>query len=117
MFRSTYLRVMRRIRSGAYHLLVWGVILAALLWAGTNNRPDIIISWLDYNLWLLKQLSALWPFGGQWLEAALRGSGFDRGVFVTVDAVCIRVVFWFVSLLWRAVRALNLKFKRPALSS
>lgn len=76
--------------------LVWAGILGVLLYAAVNNQPQIIIGWLDANLWMLKQVSALWPAGGRWFEAALRGSGFDRGIFVTVDAFLLRVLWWAV---------------------
>lgn len=84
-----------------FRFWTWLLVVGTLIWAVIENRPDIVISWLDANLWVMKQVSGLVPSVGPWMEVGLRASGFDRLVFATFDIVLIRILFSAIAALWR----------------
>jgi hypothetical protein len=87
-----------------FRFWTWLLVVGILIWAVIENRPDIVIAWLDTNLWVMKQFSVLWPSVGPWMEVGLRTSGFDRLVFATFDIVLIRILFSAIAALWRMSR-------------
>ena len=87
-----------------FRFWTWLLVVGVLIWAVVENRPDVVISWLDANLWLMKQISSLVPSIGPWVEVGLRGSGFDRLVFATLDIVLLRIVLSAIAWTWRIGR-------------
>ena len=87
-----------------FRFWTWLLVVGTLIWAVVVNRPDIVITWLDANLWMIKQVSSMWPSVGPWLEVGLRASGFDRLVFATFDIVLLRILLSLIASLWRMSR-------------
>ena len=87
-----------------FRFWTWLLVVGLLIWAVVENRPDLVIGWLDANLWVMKQISLLVPSVGPWLEVGLRASGFDRLVFATFDIVLLRIALAVIAAAWRMGR-------------
>jgi hypothetical protein len=92
-----------------FRFWTWLLVVGLLIWAVVENRPDLVIGWLDANLWAMKQISLLVPSVGPWLEVGLRASGFDRLVFATFDIVLLRIALSAIAAAWRMGRPRSLR--------